>query len=149
MPPIRAVALPGDAAGARGATTGGSVVEVEVLDVVEVVVVVVATSKTLEDTTERGAVVVGPEGLVTEVATDVDVIPPAVFDDAETGTVEEATGAIVVVVALARVVIVVVVRGTKVFLGDDTPVGRPTLAINETRLLTNASTSYVNATCCS
>jgi hypothetical protein len=145
MPPIKAVALPGDAAGARGATTGGSVVEVEVLDVV----VVVATGKTLEDTTERGAVVVGPEGLVTEVATDVDVTPPAVFNDVETGIVEVAAGAIVVVVALARVVVVVVVRGTKVFLGDDTPVGRPTLATNETRLLTNASTSYVNATCCS
>ena len=47
MPPINAVALPGDAAGARGATTGGSVVEVEVLDVVELVVV--ATGTAFED----------------------------------------------------------------------------------------------------
>ena len=93
--------------------------------------------------------VVEADGLVKEIAAVVEVTPPTVVNDGETVIVEVVADAIVVVAAGATVDVVVVVRGTKVVLGDDTPVGRPMLAISETRLFTNASMSYVNATCCS
>jgi len=72
------------------------------------VVVGVAADNAFDGRTERGVVVVGADGFVTEIATVVVVTPPAAVNEAvvgvvEVGAVTAATTTVVVVVPAAMV----------------------------------------------